>query len=388
MDFKDEIEKQRKDLYRKYCLSSPSIKRDLAYDLTELDTLALLLKGETIPLDDSNCEYVPYIFKFEMALREALLNEIDLNYEFYGTQAHNVLTRFQENAFDLTYHKRDNDSPMFTANELLEIAYEFLNEFDPKAYSLFKDMYENNRILSHNGLDLTLGLDGKCFSINALRKSFIMSRDYPVDLLGLSIVMHEFGHGYENMLLFDKNLNQRQGIYATFFSEVSAFFFENSFYEFLIKNKINTKESILAKDLFFYLMFEQFLLSYLVLESKEYACEDIYVDLSNQEFKRVYKQFVDNFGFELGLNNTPINLSSTLTYGNSMILSLNLHKLYQSDPKEFKRILDYMLMNYGLTKDNSPYKIFGIEEREMCEVETLDQELKLHNIRKNKNGFK
>lgn len=215
-----------------------------------------------------------------------------------------------------------------------------------------------------------------------------MSRDYPVDLLGLSIVMHEFGHGYENMLLFDKNLNQRQGIYATFFSEVSAFFFENSFYEFLIKNKINTKESILAKDLFFYLMFEQFLLSYLVLESKEYACEDIYVDLSNQEFKRVYKQFVDNFGFELGLNNTPINLSSTLTYGNSMILSLNLHKLYQSDPKEFKRILDYMLMNYGLTKDNSPYKIFGIEEREMCEVETLDQELKLHNIRKNKNGFK
>ena len=71
-----------------------------------------------------------------------------------------------------------------------------------------------------------------------------------------------------------------------------------------------------------------------------------------------------------------------------MVFALILHRFFEQDNNVFKKEFEKMLMSYGLTRDNAPYKIFGIEEREMCEVETLDQELKLHNIRKNKNGFK
>lgn len=377
---KEELQKKRDLLYEKFLFGSKSRKQDISYDLNELDILLDLYNGKEIT--DEELPYMSSIKKYEYSIIFSIINYINSNYGFYLDQAHNVLTRFDENKFDFNFHRRDYCDKRLSYKELMDIAYDFLSSYDERAYKLFREMKENEQFYTHEDLDYLLGLDGKCFSVNAFRQNFVMTRYIPKNLVDLSILIHEFGHCYEFSKLFDKNLEQRQGIYATNFNELSSFFFENSFYEYLFQNRINPKEALIAKDLFLNLLFEQFLQNYYAFNILGGYVYDPVVELDEKSSEMVDELIDKNFPSCIKISDIGVDIISTTTYGSSMLLALSLYNLYKENPKYFKKEFENALMSYGLSKDNEIYKLFGIDKKEMYECESLDVELKLHNYRK------
>lgn len=368
------------ELVRKRLMNAGSIsmRKDLAYDLFEIEGLATMLEGRDILYTPGLHEFFDYVARSDDRFSRIFLEDLYENFEFYMTQSHNVLTRFSDYRFDI-FGKSGKEQYTDLGEDSLDILSEFLSSYDEKLYRMFISMYESGRIGTSSmfdDIDSNLGIDGKCFWINSLRKTYVLGREEYNDVSSLSLLVHELGHSYEFQLLTDKNFEQRQGIYATNLAEVSSTFLENAFLEFLIENRINTKEALILKHRFLKLLFEQFLQAYIALGSPNVFDGGYFVNVSKESYERAMQKVKKDFGFDVNIKNIELNINSLLVYGNSMLVALGLYKPYKQDPKAFKRDFENILMSYGLCKDNSIYSRLGVTDKDLSEATMLVPELK------------
>ena len=241
----------------------------LAYDSFDIESLLMVLENKPIEMTPSLDKYFEFVIGHDSRMTSSFLEELYANKEFYEAQAHNVLTRFSLEKFDI--HEQTKIEPeVFSEKESLELIRSFLSSYDDKADNLFMTMLSNGQIGSIKDFNLSDGIDGKCFWINSLGKTYILSGEEYNTLSNMSLLMHELGHAYEFYLLTGKSLEARQGIYATLHTEVTSNFFENAFNEFLRKNGINSMEVYRIKERYLKLLFEQFYQMYIAFRSKKF----------------------------------------------------------------------------------------------------------------------
>ena len=345
----------------------------LAYDSFDIEALLMVLENKPIEMTPSLDKYFDFVIGHDSRITSTFLEELYVNREFYEAQAHNVLTRFSLEKFDI--HEQTKIEPqVFSEKESLELIRSFLSSYDDKADKLFMTMLSNGQIGSIKDFNLSDGIDGKCFWINSLGKTYILSGEEYNTLGNMSLLMHEMGHAYEFYLLTGKSLEARQGIYATLHTEVTSNFFENAFNEFLRKNGINPMEVYRMKERYLKLLFEQFYQMYIAFRSKKFINGTYFVKTNLMAYKKASKSIRKEFGYYIDLINREFNVNSLLAYGNSMLTSVALYDFFQNDPAFFKRNFEQIIKMYGVRKDPGIYSFFGLSDEDMCEATMLVSE--------------
>lgn len=355
------------------CPSSDEELISLAYDSFDIESLIMVLENKPIEQTPSLDDFFDYVMLHDEKITETFLSELYENSEFYEAQAHNVLTRFSLENFGIDSPQETNER-IFTEKETLEIIRTFLNSYDEKLDKLFMNMRENGQIGTISNFNLSKGIDGKCFWINSLNKTYILSGEKYNTLSTMSLLIHELGHAYEFNLLTGKSLESRQGIYATLHTEVTSTFFENAFNEFLRENEIKKIEVFNIKERYLKLLFEQFYQAYFVFHSKNFTNGTYFVKVRSGEYRKILKKIIHEFGYDIDLIDHEFNINSLLSYGNSMLTSLKLYEIYKDNPSFFKKEFDRIILSYGIEKNPSIYNCLGISDEDMCEATILESE--------------
>lgn len=175
----------------------------------------------------------------------------------------NVLVDFSnKNTFDLsilsnnfnsllpkhldTYHKADvfkvsNNLMYYTEENFKELIYSFFSMYGNSTLKFIKNVIENNKIElgSFKPLD-----SGAAYTVNSFltKDVYIISSifDYTID--SMSILVHELGHAIDMMNV--ANYQGKRNYVSTPFLEVPSCFFEISFLNYLMKNKIETNTTL------------------------------------------------------------------------------------------------------------------------------------------------
>lgn len=379
------IEKESKDV-RDMIDKAHSIsrKKDLSYDSFEIDALLTMLNGYDIDENPSLLDFYDYVRKYEDYITDYYLSDLYRNIEYYDVVSNNVLERLKRANYDYLYHERDIDSIKYEEKDLIEIISDFINGFDETFYKYFRNMVDEGRILTYPFDGDAYGISGKCFLINSLRKTYVISSEVGNTLPNIITLVHELGHTYEFRMLIDKNFETRQGIYATNLCEVSSTFFEVMFNNYLQKNNINLNEVYYIKDKYIYLMFEQFLQVYIALRSSNFMNNSYFINFDVEEFNKIVSKVRRDFNIPLVLHTPSVNINSCLSFGMSMLTSLNLYERYIEDPKSFKKEYDKILMTYGLIKDNSILRKVGVSDENVSTTSALKRELDSQRLLKRK----
>jgi len=342
----------------------------LAYDSFDIESLLMVLENKPIEMTPSLDKYFDFVIEHDDVITKIFLAELYGNREFYEAQAHNVLTRFSLEEFDVLGQTKF-DSQKFSKKESLEIIRTFLNSYDEKLDRLFMVMIDSGCIGTIDDFNLSDGIDGKCFWINSLGKTYILSGEKYNTLNNMSLLMHELGHAYEFYLLTGKSLDARQGIYATLHTEVTSNFMENAFNEFLRENNINLKEVYRIKQRYLKLLFEQFYQMYIAFCSRTFNNGTYFVKTKSATYRRCLKNIRKEFGYSIDLINREFNVNSLLAYGNSMITAVGLYDVFKNDKEFFKKHFEEIIMTYGMEKNPGIYECLGIKDEDLCEATML-----------------
>jgi hypothetical protein len=318
-----------------------------------------------------------YYYDYENDCYLHCMVDYDTNYEYYNKHSAAILSTFSKTSFDLDFFKRKKGFSVLSQKDREEILKTFLNGLNSHAYKLFCEMYKDERIFFTDYL--VENIDGKCFNINRLGKSYIAVEGTKTTLPKLALLMHEFGHAYEFDLLKDKNFEQRNGIYKTNLHEVCSFFFEKSFLEFLKENHINDIENYFIRDRLYKYLFNHALAQYYVTHSINEEIIDYDFILTSEENKRLSDEVYKKYGYDIFMEDVEsIDINEALVYTTGLVTALDLVEYHKDRGPEFIKDFDDILMMYGLSLDNSIYEKMGIKDNNLLKANTLKKLLVDH----------
>lgn len=182
--------------------------------------------------------------------------------KYYIKNLNTLVSFSNENAFDLSilsnnfnyllpkyldvYHKADvfkvsNNLMYYTEEDFKELIYSFFSMYGNSTLKFIKNIIENNRIElgSFKPLDSGAAYTVSSFLTNDV---YIISSifDYTVD--SMSVLAHGLGHAIDMMNV--ANYQGKKNYAATPFLEVPSCFFEISFLNYLMENKIETNTTL------------------------------------------------------------------------------------------------------------------------------------------------
>lgn len=147
-----------------------------------------------------------------------------------------VVDRFYESNFE-DYSLYPNNKVDFKYSD--QIVSEILNDIDPKAYSLYKNLKETGNIVIKDQEKMGCCINGLGIDLDYI--SMDKKNDKMVTFIWC--LVHELGHTYENNYMSNMSSVQQIFRYYYIFAEVLSTFFARVGLDYMIKNRIYLDDS-------------------------------------------------------------------------------------------------------------------------------------------------
>lgn len=260
---------------------------------------------------------------------------------------------------------------------MLDIILSFFAEFDDEYYKVVKNSINNGELLISSIEDYS----GYLLNIDSLKKNFVVvSEKADKDLLGMTSIIHEYGHYFETNLLYSNNRdNFRSKSMNTPFYEVSSSFFEYSFLRYLKENKIyNNGIDLLLHDYY------NKLFMYLYNISIISKVDNIQLDSSfnmniegNDIFDYTKKLQEDINYYELPSVGDKIDFIDSYIYGLGSLFSIYMYDCYKGNPEYFKKEYRNTLLTYPYSNSIETFEKVGVSYDELIKGDKLEKVLRM-----------
>ena len=357
--FKREVDRYEY-LYAK--ANSKSKKKKIAYDLINFELMYNMLVEDKVMFSWSKDtdlikirlvevnRFINNILKEEDLCRDIFENSFNIFME----EEYSLYTDYSKN-----YHKVSEDM-------MFKYIGMFLKDIDKSLLNRVKDKLLNLELIINNNLDInTLGVT---FPLESVNKNIIMVSvldDFTMETA--SHLVHELGHDFEFEYNRKSGLDKSVGkIFESLYAEVCAHFFEYSFINYLIDNKIYLDDALMLKRRYL-----NQIVYYLSQVLTIMNIEDMKIDfkynvlLENEDIVSYANELlvkINSFAEEYYVGD-KIAFRSSFIYSMGRLMSIYLYDIYKENPKEFlsnfrKCLLDYKNNNFdtfgdvGITRES------------------------------------
>jgi len=358
--------------YKYIKANTKSKRKTLLYDLF----LFSHLYNESYGLPDTLVwEKDTNLFMLAEDTNKILINSIYENQKLYNDMALNSLKLYQESNF-IFYNNYGKQYHKLNEKNFQEIIFSFLNSLNPQVLKQFKEKINNNEIFKSK---LLTNL-GATYPISSLNKNIILySSEIKNTIYSACTLIHELGHNYEINNLKKSGINYPYPkILKTPFYEVSAYFFEYSFIEYLIENKIYSNDTpLLISDYYDELLINIFFIAILNKLEKNDVNKNGYIELKTEEIINYANNLKNELNiFDINTNyNVKINYTEPYVYGIGRLFGIYLYHNYKENPQEFFKNFNLSLLEYFNTNNLNSFNKIGITEEKLTNGDILKKTL-------------
>lgn len=396
MSKNDEMMKKLKtnmDLYKsklsdKYCRANSHSKRMIiSRELIDFSFLYKELFGSSELLWDNDIKIYDSYDINECHLFRDFVSEINKNDMFYSGLSDSVLNSFY--GVDYPFYRYHNGSVLFNSHIDIKIMFEYILDFFKQLdYNDFLDMKEKIANMEVLQIELDSLISGYTFSFSSINKNFILlNKDICDNIYKAETIVHEYGHAYE-MQLAQNNGNSilnEKGL-ATPYYEVSSFFFEYAFLNYLKDNKIHTNCVLQSLDNYYKELISYFFQINLLSKEPDLLIEcDGTVKINTPEVIRYGDKIKDRLNYYyFGKYDDAVDFKTPYVYGIGQLLSIYLYENYKENPNFFNDFRKVLAI-YPYENDISVFERVGIKKEELLKGDVLKKVLKQHSFDFNNN---
>lgn len=355
-------------------VNSISKKLEIAHDVGSLYKIYGYLMYE-----ENNISVPDYLIALKERINEDLfekfIRQINDMWNYHQTTSKNILQAYNEAGFQWFDKKQE---VCFKKNEVLDILYDFFNWCSSKYYKFVKKMIDNNQVAITPLFDDYRGI---CDDIRHLKKSYVLCDIENFNIYTMSILVHELGHALEYEFLRNQKFKQILNRNYSNYIEVSAMFFQKLFLEYLLKNKVNNRDTLSALNNLYAEMFFDFLdirfnthpnmisqeeNDFFVKEKIKMVYKDIVRELKS--IKDIHKLLSDiNFAFD-----------QAIIGGYGRLVALHFVEQYKYNPKVVLNNLRNFISSIGIKNEYDILNTCGLSADEISNGKVLKKELKTH----------
>lgn len=351
--------------------NTKSKRKNLVYDLLLFSNLYNELYFETdTDLIWENDEDLITLIKDN---RKIFINNVLSNQAIYNKITNSTIKIYKESDFKF-YTNYGKKYHRLSDSQFDDIILSFLESINPTIANNFNKKIKENEIFKIDQDEFL----GATFPISILKKNIILFglNNNNKTIFEAYILAHELGHDYELNVLNNSGFsNSYQKMTETPFFEVASSFFEYSFIEYLLKNKIITNDSqLLLSDYLKEILIDACNISILSKINPSNLDEYGNIELNNPIISNYANDLIEEFNI-YNINNY-INYKDAYIYEFGRLFAIYLYQNFCSNPKEFLKEFNYSLLEYQTTNSINSFNRIGISEDILTKGDALKKVLK------------
>ncbi|MDD2180991.1 MAG: M3 family metallopeptidase [Bacilli bacterium] len=305
-------------------------------------------------------------------IKDNYYNDLNHMYSYYQNSSKNILKIYKDTCFQ--FFNRDSCYE-FNKKEALDIIYDFFNKYDHKTYKLIKNMIDSKHFAIK---PIYCGYQAVCYRISKLKKSYTICDIVYFDILGLSVIVHEFAHAIHNNMIYDKNPQQSTNYLYTNYLEVPSMYFEKLFLDYSLKNKFCDYDTLFAYNELYNDLLNHFIGIRFFTHPKMNEMK-----LNDQFFMEynVMTDIIEDLSSELNPRKRveiKFDIREKFIYAYGSLIGMYFAEQYKNDPTEAKRNFDNFIFKLGLEDNQKLLNTCGLNEDELSNPKLLKKELKNH----------
>lgn len=302
--------------------------------------LYCFLTVEEKSLIDKEYSHLKISYKNKLYLEDRLMDNYDIHLNCFDK----IKEKYNKKDINFKYYEL---MPLLKLSEdkIIDICNNILGDIGDNYYRLFNEILNKDNIYSAYIKDG----NGLCINNIVLKDSYIFL-DSRIDdnSISVNILMHEFGHAYENRFMSSMNMKQQLNRYYDIFGEVSSSFFERIAIDYCIKNHIYLDDFHRILNDYYEQLFINF-------DELNFVIKDILEDkmgynILGQYFymnKTVYEN--ENLQFNSTYTYLSGDYHNSLNYGYGSLIAEYFFDIYKKDKKEgLKKFHDFLSNQYLL----------------------------------------
>lgn len=287
----------------------------------------------------------------------------------------NIIKMFKEMKYPF-YKTEGKLLNSLTKAEVKDIVLDFLSKYDPKLIGVFNRKLENNEILC---ADLEQYTHGFVCPIDILNTNLIfLSLDLDYSCYYADIILHEFGHSYEDDIVRSTGvLGSSIRASNSFYQEVSSKFFEYAFLNYLKENRIYKDDSEILLNRYYVSLLEYMYVINIISKMKNIKEEDdkiIISDNATVNYGNKIREDLNYYNLPSELN-TKLYFKNAFIYGLGTLFSIYLYENYKNNPNDFKKEFKNAMINYTNIGMDA-FERVGVTEDKLLEGKVLKRVLR------------
>lgn len=278
---------------------------------------------------------------------------------YYNLTSKNIMKIYRDTDFKSFFNK---PSTNLNSNDAMNLILDFFIQFDERYYEFIKSMFDNNQVeILH---DMKNNLEGICFDVYALKKSYVMCDIKNYNISNLASLVHELGHAIYN----DINVLSK---FPRNYIEVPSMYFMKLFLDYTLEKKIDINDTMNGYNLYYRRILKYFAGLCLNTESLKNNNRN-----SNQIYNYILTALKQSKSESI---NSSEHYNFIYSYGS--LIALYFADQYKNDPEIGKINFNNYMLEIGNKTDQELINTCGLNEEELVNPQVLKKGL-LNNMLK------
>lgn len=303
---------------------------------------------------------------------EHVVNNASVYSRIFGS----VLGSFIENKFE-TYKYYGKNYQRLSNEEMKELVFSFLNNYDQELLKDFKSKLENSEIF-YSDIE---GYKGLTYSFGSLNKNLIFYSAIYGDCIDcVNTIVHEFGHSFEMSTFYSVGKkNYLDIVFPKPYYEISSRFFEYAFLNYLKENNILVDDVNKRLHTYFYDLLIRGHQINLVYQMDQVDIDEFNnVSINDNKVLEYSRMIEEKLNCELFTpeDGDTINIRHAFLYGIGSLFAVYLYENYKEDPNNFKKEFKNALLSSPYINSIDAFEKVGINPEKLIRGDALKRVLK------------